>query len=180
MAKKLNANITVEEVRNILEEEVYSMDWGGRLIDLDGRPPLWASISFMFDGGVLGFAYSDSPKVDFYPHKISEALSENQALAALLLPNWFGKVLRFINRICGYPCERDGLIRETIKHIIKHENRHAQQYDFLRAHGLDPNEITLKENENKSYENRSFEKDAEDFANGKINDMSIVFAQYLK
>lgn len=67
------------------------------------------------------------------------------------------------------------LIKRTIDQILKHETRHIQQILYMRENNLDVVDLLIKERTVKI-----LEKDAIDYTNDKINDLSIVIEQLSK
>jgi len=185
MAKKFNVNISEDEIREILVEEINKLDWLGRKVEIDGRMTAMARLQFILEEP-MALAYADTPLVQFFPRVIKGDFKNVPAYAAILDEGWVGKTVRFINRVVnmlGWKCisvstSREAL-RELLKSTVKHENRHIQQYEFLSDHGLNAAEIVNKQNEQFSYLDRPFEKDAIDYSMGKVNDLEKIFAQYL-
>ena len=73
----------------------------------------------------------------------------------------------------------DTIIKKNIRHVINHECRHSNQFEFIEKHGLNINQILWEENL-KRYGTGRLEIDANLAASGIKIPLRFLFRKELK
>ena len=148
---------TDEAVKDMLLEEIKKYDFYGYKVVVEERPASAdahnANCGSNPLGGICGLTDPTGKRVMFYYSSLKGVMN------TLFFLNW----------------------RKMVKNVVRHENRHCQQFTYLRTHGGEDAVGRAMLNEAFSiYGLSPLERDAMDYQSGKENDLSKVCSQFLR
>lgn len=151
--------VSDEEVVEMVTELTHLMEWMGYEVTIETEPDAETKAGAnvteelaKYIGGIAGITKPFEKKVTFYIGNLKKAL------------NFFF----FLNS------------RKLVKACVRHENRHVQQFEYLREIGGEWSVQKAMFNERFSlYGTSPLEKDALDYQSGKVNNLDEVMISYL-
>ena len=148
---------TDEAVVAMLREEIEKHDFYGYSVSIEERPDAVdahnANCGSNPLGGICGLTDPVGHRVMFYYSNLEKVMN------TLFFLNW----------------------KKMVKNVVRHENRHVQQFTYMRTHGGEEAVGRAMLNEAFSiYGLSPLERDAMDYQGGKENDLDKVCSQFIR